>query len=161
MSIGKFNETSESKEVNEAPKTSEVKEATDTKESRDDFDGKIDKSEKNKESKGDGGEDIGEKSGEGKTSFMDKIKSLFSKKEAGNESEENTDKSKESKETPTKDTFEINREKLRAKWREGAPSLEEQAEQARNRKIEKKNNTENNSDGQRVRERTLFDEEGR
>lgn len=155
MSIGKFNETSESKEVNEAPETSETKEATDTKESRDDFDGKIDKGEKNKESKGDGGEAAGEKSGEGKTSFMDKIKSLFSKKEAGNESEENADKSKESKETPTKDEFEERRAKFLASLKVDAPSMEEQAEQARNRKVEKKSE---GSDDERVRERTRDDD---
>lgn len=100
MSFGNFNETSESKEVSEAPEKSETNESQDTAENYDDFDGKMDQSERGKEAKDCGNENAEEKSGE-KTSFLDKIKSLFAKKESAEE----PDKAEESKEESAKDSF--------------------------------------------------------
>ena len=67
----------------------------------------MDQSERGKEAKDGGNENTEEKSGEEKTSFLDKIKSLFAKKESAEE----PDKVEESKEEPAKDSFASRRNK--------------------------------------------------
>ncbi|WP_223474756.1 hypothetical protein [Faecalibacterium prausnitzii] len=149
MSFGNFNETSESKEVSEAPEKSETNESQDTAENYDDFDGKMDQSERGKEAKDCGNENAEEKSGE-KTSFLDKIKSLFAKKESAEE----PDKAEESKEESAKDSFASRRNSFLDDLKADAPSMEEQAEDAKNRKFDNKNDS---SDSGWERERTRDD----
>ena len=136
--------------MSEVPENSETNESQDIAENYDDFDGKMDQSERGKEAKDGGNENTEEKSGEEKTSFLDKIKSLFAKKESAEE----PDKAEESKEEPAKDSFASRRNSFLNDLKVDAPSMEEQAEDAKNRKFDNKNDS---SDSGWERERTRDD----
>lgn len=129
MAIGNFKETNESNEVNE------VRENTDNTEKprnqilekpesyEDDFDNKLDNNERTNEDMKERMDNGNESSGE-KTSLFDKMRNLFSKKENGEES--NDDGIKESDENDSN-----KRSSFLDDLKKDAPSMMEQAENAK------------------------------
>lgn len=130
MSIGSFKETNESNEVNETrenidntekPKNQilEVPESYD-----DEFDSKLDSNDRENASTKEGHEQ-GDESGGEKISLLDKMKNLFSKKENGEESELADNGENESEKNDNGSSS------FRENLRKDVPSLEEQAEKAK------------------------------
>ncbi len=132
MSIGNFKETNETSEVNETRENTDNTEKPrnqilETPESyEDDFDSKLDNNERNGESTNEHSEKGNESSGE-KTSLFDKMRNLFSKKESSDDGDEST--SDETRESAEGD--DDRRSSFLDDLRRGAPSMEEQAERAK------------------------------
>lgn len=137
MAIGNFRESNESYEVNE------TKENTDNTEKPrnqiletpksydDDFDNRMDSRERKNESGRESKDSVYEPErggGEGKASLLDKMRNLFSKRENNDSNEGN--EGEKNKETSAKESAD-NGSSFRDKLRESAPSMEEQAEQAK------------------------------
>lgn len=131
MSLGNFKETNESSEVNEARENTDNTEKPrnqilETPESYDDdFDSKLDSKERNNESKKDG-QDGGEDVGGEKTSLLDKMRNLFSKKESGEDSDSKVDA-----QTEQNNDGNDKRNSFLEDLRKDSPSLEEQAQHAK------------------------------
>lgn len=129
MAIGNFKETNESNEVNE------VRENTDNTEKPrnqilekpesydDDFDSKLDNNERTNEDTKERMDNGNESSGE-KTSLFDKMRNLFSKKENGEESNDGGIKESDENDSNKRSSFLDD-------LRKDAPSMMEQAENAK------------------------------